>query len=203
MTQGSWFNNDGLFLQFGTQKANPEVGGDYLAYGQQRVTEVMIDLVSLTTNPQVQSLTTFWPTGFNIQVDKVEVEVDQASVGGTSFSVGIGNFIAGANSTVTFRTEGQPTASAYAFNTYTQSVPPVNALASTAFVSALVNASTNAAGDLVTLTAGSTSAGTLIGTSFNNSTNQEVYITALAAGTYTGGLVRVRIFWKGVGTITF
>lgn len=44
MSTGFWINKDGLPLQFGTQKAIPEVGGDYKAYGENRVLESLICL---------------------------------------------------------------------------------------------------------------------------------------------------------------
>src|ERR1700688_1075857 len=44
MSTGSWLNNDGMYLQFGTSKAMPEAGGDYLVYGDNREIEVLINL---------------------------------------------------------------------------------------------------------------------------------------------------------------
>jgi hypothetical protein len=44
MSTGSWLNQDGLYLQFGTSKAIPEAGGDYLVYGDNREIEVLINL---------------------------------------------------------------------------------------------------------------------------------------------------------------
>src|SRR5271167_1152207 len=83
MVAGQWPNQDGLNLQFGTQKAIPEIGGDYLVYGETREVEALVPLVpfSLTTSGQlvpapaqttfsgtttaaaagIQSLTTFMP----------------------------------------------------------------------------------------------------------------------------------------------
>lgn len=199
MSQGSWLNSDGLLLQYGTQKANPEQGGDYLAYGQTRVMEVLVDLTSLSTSPQVQSTNLFFPAGYNIFVEKVELDVDVASAGGTSFSVGLGYFSGSTYSTITTHSESS-TSSGYSTNTNTASLPGVTAISSTAFVNALVNASTDTAGDLIELSAGSTSAGGYIGTT-STTTSEPNYITALASGTYTAGLVRVRIFYRGIGTI--
>lgn len=48
MSTGFWFNQDGLPLQFGTQKAIPEMGGDYLMYGENREVEQLIPLVPTT-----------------------------------------------------------------------------------------------------------------------------------------------------------
>lgn len=202
MSQGSWENQDQLLIQYGTQKANPETAGDYLAYGQVRCMEVLIDLVSLSTNPQIQSTTTFFPAGYNVFVERVELDVDQASAGGTSFSVGLGYPTPGTTTynTITTRLE-QSTTSGYVFtNTVTASMPAVTSLTNTGFVNALVNASTNTAGDYLVLSAGSSGAGGLIGTT-ETTTNEPCYITALAAGTYTAGFVRCRVYYRGFGTI--
>jgi hypothetical protein len=45
MVAGYWVNQDGLGLQYGTQKAIPELGGDYLFYGENREIEQYIPLV--------------------------------------------------------------------------------------------------------------------------------------------------------------
>lgn len=44
MVAGFWVNQDGLPLQFGTQKVIPELGGDYLVYGETREIEQYICL---------------------------------------------------------------------------------------------------------------------------------------------------------------
>jgi hypothetical protein len=46
MSTGFWINPDGLPLQFGTQKALPEWGGNYLMYGENREIEVIVPLGS-------------------------------------------------------------------------------------------------------------------------------------------------------------
>src|SRR5215469_5403334 len=45
MVSGTWYNQDGLYLQYGTTKAIPEIGGDYLIYGETREIEQLIPLV--------------------------------------------------------------------------------------------------------------------------------------------------------------
>jgi len=199
MSIGSYLNDDGLLIQYGTQKAIPQDGGDYVTFGSNRVAEVLVDLKSLTTSPQVQSLTTSFPAGYNVFIEKVELTVEEASAGGTSFSVGLGYFSGSTYANVTSRTETS-TSGGYSSQSNVSNLPGVTASSNTAFVNALVNASTNAAGDLITLSTGSTSAGGLIGTTSTDVTHQ-LYITALAAGTYTAGLVRVRIYYHGFGTI--
>jgi len=175
MVAGNWLDPDGLYRQYGTQKAVPETAGDYLSYGSNRVLEVVIDLTTLTSTAAIQSNTTIFGTSASSQIiiEKVEVQVETGSTGGTSFSVGL---IQSDRATI-----------------------PSNY--STAFVNALVNASTNAAGDLLTLSTGSTSAGGLIGSQPAAATSP-YYITALSSGTYTAGKVRVRIHYHAIGTIT-
>jgi len=48
MVAGSWYNQDGIVLQYGTQKTVPEIGGDYLYYGENREVEQYIPLVPTT-----------------------------------------------------------------------------------------------------------------------------------------------------------
>lgn len=45
---GFWINKDGLPLQFGTDKAVADLGGDWLAYGEQRVYETFINLGAMS-----------------------------------------------------------------------------------------------------------------------------------------------------------
>ena len=44
MVAGFWLNQDGLPLQFGTQKVIPELGGDYTLWGENREAEFYINL---------------------------------------------------------------------------------------------------------------------------------------------------------------
>jgi hypothetical protein len=172
----NWTNKDGLFIQYGTDQTTVETAGEYALPGApNRIVEVLINLTTLTSTAAIQSNNVIFPappTG-QLFIEKVELVVETASAGGTSFSVGL---IQMDRATI-----------------------PTNY--STAFVNALINASTNTAGDSITMTAGSTSAGGLIGTQPANATGP-YYITALASGTYTGGSVRVRIYYHGIGTIT-
>ena len=125
MVAGTWNNPDGLYLQFGTQKAVPEIGGDYLVYGETREIEQLIPLVpmQLTASGQlvaapptsfsgtgtaaaagIQSLTTLIPlqqtavntggstitfTASQIFIEEAITEVLIAAAGGTSIAVGL------------------------------------------------------------------------------------------------------------------
>lgn len=202
MSTGSYLNADGLLQQYGTQKANPEQAGDYIFGGGRRYMEVLIDLKSLTTSPQVQSLTTFFPAGYNTLVEGVEVYMDEASAGGTSFSVGLGYFSGSTYANVTTRAETSTSSSATT-TSYTANLPGVTAISNTALINALVNASTNTLGDYlaVNVTTNATYVGAYVGGPALDTSTNPGYITALAAGTYTAGLARVRIFYRGYGTI--
>lgn len=192
MVGGSWLDNDGRFRQYGTQKTTPGTAGDYLSYGETREIEVTVSLATLTTSPQVQDVTTFFPAGTNVFIEQVDVVTDVGAVGGTSFSVGLGYFTTG-----TYVTVG------------TNSYPPVTAISNTAFVSAMAIAQVTTAGQKTILAEGTTAAGAYIGAAggaylggTSSSTTVPNYITALAAGTFTAGSVKVRIRYRGIGTIT-
>lgn len=73
-------------------------------------------------------------------------------------------------------------------------------ISNTAFVNALVTASMTA-GASITMTGGSTSAGSLIGTT-TSFTDNGVYMTATVAGTFSAGTAKIRIRYRGIGTIT-
>lgn len=171
MVGGSWMNADGLYVQYGTQKAVPETAGDYLSYGDTRLIELTISLASLTTTPVIQSNTTFFPLNGQVFIESVQTDTEVAATGGTSFSLGLMNLD---RSTV---------------------------ISNTAFLSAAPIAD-QAAGVQKTYTPGVTGVGAYVGTAPSAAASGGTYITALAAGTYTAGTVKVRIRYRGIGTIT-
>lgn len=162
----NWTNKDGLFLQFGTDKAIATTAGDYLAYGDTREIEFTLDLTTLTTSPLILANTTFFPTGAFIE--RVQVDTEVGAVGGTSFSVGL---------TKTDRT---------------------TVVSNTEFLAAAPIADHATAGLRKDYTVGVTGVGVGVGTT----AGFPGYITALAAGTYSAGKVKVRIFYRGIGLIT-
>src|SRR3569833_407085 len=172
MVGGSWLNSDGLYVLYGTQKAVPEVAGDYFVYGDTREIEMTIDLTTLTTSPVVQSNTTFFPS--NCFIESVQVDTEVGATGGTSFSVGTMGMD---RSTVS--------------GTYSN----------TTFLSAAPIADHTTAGQRKDYLVGVTGVGGGVGTSIAF-TLGGAYLTALAAGTYTAGRVKVRIRYRGYGTIT-
>lgn len=174
MAGQNWLNPDGLFLQFGADKAVSETAGEFLSYGANRIIEVLIDLTTLTTTAAIQSNTLIFPDGTNIFIEKVEAVCEVAAATGTSFSVGL---IQMDRATI-----------------------PANY--STAFINAEVTATFADAGDSVTYNEDTANAGGLIGSSPASATGP-YYITALSAGSaFTTGKIRVRIYYHGIGTIT-
>lgn len=162
----SWDNNDGLRLKFGTEKTVTNTGGEYRLPGPNRVTEMLIDLTTLTTSPVIQNDVVTFPSGMFIE--EVIVDSEVAATGGTSFSLGL---IGLDRTTVDSNTK---------------------------FLSAAPIADHTTAGQKKSYTNGVTGVGAGIGTAATN----PGYITALAAGTYTAGKIRVRIYWHGYTTIT-
>lgn len=177
MSSGNWLNKDGLFLQFGTAKATAVDGGEFKSYGANRIVEVLIDLSKLNTSTAtIVDYNTFFPSMANFVIEKVELLAE-----------------------VAMSTTNSPTLSVGVIKASDQSTVPTNG--ATAFVNALA-ASSLAGGDLVTLTVGSTGAGSYIG-DYEDTTNL-TYPTNITAtlGTATAtGKIRVRIHYHGVGTI--
>ncbi len=172
MVAGNWFDTDGLYRQYGTTKAVPETGGDYLRYGEYRQQEYTIDLTTLTpfgTNI-IQSNTTFIPAGVFVESVEIDVEVAATSAGAPTFNVGL---IANDRSTVT---------------------------SATGFVNAIALA-TLAQGAKVILTGGSTGAGGYIGTT-TGIPSTGYLIAQAGVAVYTAGKVKVRINYRTTSTIT-
>ena len=201
MSTGSWLNTDGLLLQYGTQKANPEAGGDYVFFGPTRVMEVEIDCKSLTTSPQVQSLTTFFPAGYNVFIESVDLVTLIGATGGTSLSLGLGYFSGSTYGTITTNTETS-TSSATGITAYSALLPGVTAVSNTALLAAVPIADYATAGMKFTVnqTTNASYVGAYVGAQ-STATTHSNYITALISGTHTAGLLRARVFYRGYGTI--
>ena len=235
MVAGFWLNQDGLPLQFGTQKAIPEVGGDYLVYGETREIEQLIPLIPMQTgagNPLVaapptsfvgtttpaaagiQSLTTLVPlqltapqtspVGGNIVLtntqlffESVEVETLIGTAGsGTSLAVGLATQTTG------------PTAA------YVQVTPN----AGVQLVNGILTANITTAGQRVTYTVPSTTglkwdtATAVAGggawlsnvplvTNAITPLPTSAWISTIATGAFTNGLLKLRLRYTMYGNI--
>jgi len=240
MVAGFWYNQDGLPLQYGTQKAIPEVGGDYLMYGENREVEFYVALVPTqfgNAMPQIpaaptsflgtgtpiqagiQSLTTLMPlqltapntggtsitfTATQIFIEQVETEVLIAATGGTSLSIGL----------VT-TSPGSPSSS---FVQVTPNGP------NTHILNGQLIAQQNTVGFRTTynqpgthgFTWGNGTPGTLVagggdwvGINMPLVTNAitplptAAWFSAIASGTYTNGLIKVRVKYSLYGDISY
>jgi len=149
--------------------------GDYLSYGETREIEFTITLANLVPAGQfILGNTSFFPS--NVFIEQVELDVEVAAAGGTSFSVG------------TVRTDRTTTGT--------------GGTAATTFVNGVLLATLTPAGtkliyNIPAAGAGGTGLGTT--TSF---TDNGVYISATSVGTFTNGVVKCRIKYRGIGTIT-
>lgn len=203
MVAGSWLNSDNLFLKFGTAKATPEIAGEFLSYGEVRNVEVLLDITSTNANqywstasspagygvtnaansPLIVSDTELFPasitTGSKLFIEQVEV-VTLTGMTVLSGATGISIGLISANDRATIPSGG-----------------------STALVNALANASFTTTGQKITLTTGSTSAGGYIGTAVT-ATTYPLLITLTTiggAGTYSAGLLKVRVKYNMFGNI--
>lgn len=174
MVAGNWMDTDGLYRQYGTSKAVPTTAGDYLSYGETREIEFTVTLANTAGGAtSIVGNTTFVPSG--VFIEQVEMDVEVAAAGGTSFSIG------------TVRADRTTTGS--------------GGTAVGSFITGEVLATVTPAGKKVIYTAGTSAAGTLIGatTAF---TDNFAYITVTNVGTFSAGVVKIRIKYRGIGTIT-
>ena len=205
MVGGSWQNQDGMFLQYGVQKAIPEQGGDYLSYGQTRILEVVIpDMTALTTSPLVQSFTSFFPEVNGTQyvmVESVEQYTDIAVTGTSAvLDVGLGYIAAAPTySTVTQTING---------TSYTSSVPSVTSISDTAFINAMPTTVMTTLGSVnvlnVTASSLSTYGGGYIGNAITvPASTHKAFVTAkYATAAFTAGAIRVRIRYRCYNAIS-
>lgn len=174
MVAGNWMSPDGDYRQYGTSKAVPNTMGDYLSYGETREIEFTVTLANTAAGATtILGNTTFFPS--NVFVESVEMDVETAAAGGTSFSIG------------TMRTD--------------RTTVGTGGTAAGSFITGEVLATVTPAGKKVIYTGGSTAAGTLIGTT-TSFTDGGVYITLTNVGTFTNGVMKIRIKYRGIGNIT-
>jgi hypothetical protein len=238
MVAGFWYNQDGVPLQYGTQKAIPEVGGDYLVYGETREIEQLIPLVPLqltaaglpvpapaqttfsgtgtTAAAGIQSMTTLMPlqvtapqitttsgtlilTAPQIFIESVDVVGIVTAAGGTSISVGL----------VT-TSPGSPSSS-FVQVTPNAGVQIINGLLTANIVAGAritytQPGSTGLRFDTDTLVAGG---GTWVGTQMPLVTNtltplpQSAWLSTIQTGTFTNGLLKLRIRYTLYGNINY
>jgi hypothetical protein len=235
MVGGFWLNPDGLPKQYGTDKARPELSGEYLVYGETRVIEQLIPLVPYTTSGGVQVPAP--PTSFSgsstpiaagiqsldeiipLQIDPVttvsggvlnfttnqlffeQVEVDTiiGATGGTSISVGLAAAVPGTPS-----------------GTYVQVTPN----AGTQLINGLLIANIATTGQKTTwnlpgatgIQSGAAANNTIAGggswlgtvplvTNAITPLPSKAYVSTIATGAFTNGLIKLRLRYTVYGAI--
>jgi len=85
---GSWNNSDGLYLKYGTDKADPNTAGEYRTNGALREIEVKITLTDLTSTAAIISDAVFFP---KMRIEEVEIVTHTAatSAGSPTLDVGL------------------------------------------------------------------------------------------------------------------
>lgn len=164
MAISPWINSDGLPVRFGADEGAVGSSGEYTSLGPRRFVEVTIpDLTLVTTSAVVVDYNVWLPK--NARIETVDVETVTAATSGGS-------------ATLTIGLNKKDTTSAYD---------------ATGLVSALAKTAIATAGQYTSLTQGSTSAGTAIGTSLT----EKAFITAkYTTAIFTAGKVVVRIYYS-------
>lgn len=175
----NWTNKDGLFIQYGTDQTTNEASGEFALPGSpDRIVETRIDLSTLlTTGPIILSNNLIFPappTGqMVITQAELFVETAAASSGTGTLNVGL--------------------------------IQMDRATVPSNYDHAFINTETTAhmtLGAKITYTNGSALAGILYGSQPANATGP-YYLTAQAGtAVFQSGIIRVRIFYRGYGSIT-
>lgn len=82
-----WMNDDGLYIKFGTDKADAVNGGEYNVLGGEHWVEFDLDLTTLGSSAAIINDVVFLPK--NVRVERVEVIVLTATAG-TSSNLNLG-----------------------------------------------------------------------------------------------------------------
>lgn len=173
-----------LFLQFGTDKAQPELWGEYTQFGPNRIIEGVLDLTgsaypagmsTSSTVPTIISNTAFFPSlpSGELIIEKIEAFADVASASGTSWNLGL------------IQSDRLTIPSGYG----------------TGLIAAEVNATFATAGLAVTYYENTAKAGTLIASQPAVAT-APYYLTAFTTGTFTTGQIRLRVFYHTLQPMT-
>lgn len=187
----NFLTNSNLFLQFGTDKAYPELWGEYVMFGPNRIIEGTLDLtgagypagaVSTTAaTPTIISNTEFFVgspqssglgTKGSIFIEKIEISAEIATASGTSWNLGL------------IQSDRATIPSGYG----------------TSLISGEVAATYATAGLSTTYYQNTTHAGSLIGSGPAIATGP-YYLTCYTTGTFTTGQLKVRIHYHTINPV--
>lgn len=160
----TWKNADNLYIKYGTAEGTPGHAGEYEYDGPTRMVELTLDLTTVGSASAIVEDNVYWPVG--ARLEKVDVVTITAAVGsGAVLNFGIA------------RNSDRSTA-----------------IDADGFIAAIPTTSMDTAGETTSLTAGSTYAGALIGTT--NPTYVGILVADYDTAAFTAGLVAIRLFWS-------
>lgn len=135
---GSWMNNDGLYLEYGTTKSAIDPAGEYPTTGDFREINIRIpDMTTITASPAIISQGFKFPT--EMRIARVDI-ISDVAVTGTNAVLNLG--LIREDRTTQLDYDG--------------------------LIAAIPTTSLDAVGETTSLTVGATYAGALIGTSTSN-----------------------------------
>jgi len=167
---GTWLNNDGLYIKFGTDETTVVDGGEYSTLGSLHEVELEIDLDDLSTSTNTfLSDTVTLPSG--ARIEKVVIVVETAATSGGSATLDIG--LIDQDRSTSFDDDGLVAALALAEMS--------DAGAVIEFVNGADSTPAGESGD-----------GALVGTTLSNT---GLIIASANTAVFTGGHLKVRIYW--------
>lgn len=157
----AWLDNTGLYQKYGTEQTVTSTGGEYKTFGEFREIEVSLNLTAYPFGATNYIVNDNIFFPSGMRIQEVELYTETAAVGATAtLDVGL------------IRTDRTTVTSA------------------TAFVAAATVASLATAGTKTVITAGSTFAGSMIGTTTANVNHITVRVNTAS---FTAGVIKVRI----------
>jgi hypothetical protein len=167
---GTWTNSDGLRIKIGATEANVTQGGEYNVTGQVHEVQVRFNLTSLGTATALLEPGIIIPKG--ARIDSVEVVAETAATSGGAAALNIG--LVRLDNTTAIDEDG--------------------------LVAALALSTINVAGEKNVLTAGTTGAGALVGTTLANAGK---FVADYDTAAYTAGVVLATVkFYVPIPTAT-
>ncbi|HEY2810542.1 MAG TPA: hypothetical protein VGJ00_04035 [Rhabdochlamydiaceae bacterium] len=162
----NYFDNDGLFRRYGTDKTVPATGGEYRNPSETREIEFMLDLTKLTTTAQIIDEQVYMP--LNVWVESADIDVQIAGATGTTFSVGL------------VKSSTRDSADA----------------TDAAIIAAEVTGVWSVLGNKLTYFPGVAKAGSVLGTTTTTSNAPSYFTAKITGSTFTTGLIKVRIRYR-------
>jgi hypothetical protein len=178
----TWSNSDGLFVKFGVEESVVSRGGEYKTYGQNRVTEFLLDWEDLTASAQILGAGSSVDAGSNgilmpsnAYIEAIETITEEAFTvsGGSVDTADIQIGLIRQDRSTTYDVDG--------FTAVT-----------------FVGTAWKTAGMRTFLVNGSTGVGAFQGTSLANSGYVVALSSRIATDILSAGRMRVRIHWHVV-----